>query len=114
MKSSILTGLTFAALALLAAPAFAQAAPFGHTDAATLFPKTNVVSVELEDASVRQVLGILAKKGGVSLVMSDGVTGKISIAVKGVPLSEVFEMVLKQAGLSVERSGNSLLVFRKC
>lgn len=72
---------------------------------------TKTVSLDAEDAYIPSVLKILAEKGGLNIITGPGVTNaRISIHMKDVPIEQAVNLVVRAAGLSYERIGNSVLV----
>jgi type IV pilus assembly protein PilQ len=72
-------------------------------------PKT--ITLDAEDASLPNVLKILAEKGDLNIVTGPGVAnGKLSIHMKDVPIDQAVNLVVRAAGLAYERIGNSVLV----
>jgi type IV pilus secretin PilQ/predicted competence protein len=69
------------------------------------------VSLDADDAALPSVLKILAEKGNLNIITGPGVaTGRITIRMKDVPIDEAVNLVVRAAGLSYERIGNSILV----
>jgi len=69
------------------------------------------ISLDAEDAALPTVLKILAEKGNFNIVTGPGVAaGRITIHMKDVPLEQAINLVVRAAGLSYERIGNSILV----
>src|SRR5262252_5253270 len=93
------------ALAVLAATLLHPAPARAEID---LGPK---VSLDADDAYLPAVLKILAEKGNLNIVTGPGVTaGRITIHMKDVPVEQAVNLVVRAAGLSYERIGNSILV----
>jgi len=70
-----------------------------------------LVSLEADQASLPEVLKILADKGGLNLITGPAVTSsKITIQMKDVPVEQAVNLVVRAAGLAYERIGNSILV----
>lgn len=70
-----------------------------------------LVSLEATEANLSQVLKTLAEKGGFNIITGPTVTaGKITIQMKDVPVEQAVNLVVRAAGLSYERIGNSILV----
>ena len=71
-----------------------------------------LVSLDATDASLPQVLKILADKGGFNVIIGPTTvaTGKITIQMKEVPVEQAVNLVVRAAGLAYERIGNSILV----
>src|SRR5258705_12397210 len=70
-----------------------------------------LITLDAEDAYLPSVLKILAEKGSLNIVTGPGVTsGRLSIHLKDVPIDQAVNLVVRAAGLSYERIGNSVLV----
>lgn len=69
------------------------------------------VTLDADDANLPAVLKILAEKGDLNIITGPGVAaGKITIHMKDVPIDQAVNLVVRAAGLSYERIGNSILV----
>jgi type IV pilus assembly protein PilQ len=68
------------------------------------------ITLRLTNADVNAVLRTLASMGGVSLVVDDSVTGKITLQLEEVPFQEALEIVTKSKNLAVQKIGNTLIV----
>jgi type IV pilus assembly protein PilQ len=68
------------------------------------------VDIELKDASVHEVLRLLADIGHVNIVTADNVTGTITIRMRNVPWDQALETVLQAKGLGMVRQGNMIRV----
>ena len=75
-----------------------------------LIDNPDLLTLNLANADVRQVLGILADKGGMNLMLDDSVQGTISLSLKAVPLNEALDLVLQMRGLEAKRVGSTLLI----
>ncbi|WCG82776.1 DNA uptake porin HofQ [Pectobacterium sp. A5351] len=69
------------------------------------------VSMAFEDAPIARVLQALADHQQLNVVMAPGVAGNLSLRLADVPWQQALDIVLRMGKLSVERSGNVLLVF---
>jgi type IV pilus assembly protein PilQ len=67
-------------------------------------------SLNFQDIEVRSVLQLLADFTGLNLVVSDSVTGSLTLRLKNVPWDQAMDIILKTKGLSQRRSGNVILV----
>jgi type IV pilus assembly protein PilQ len=95
--------------AIALAVALSLTASIQPSDAA--LPGGRTVSLDAEDAYLPSVLKILAEKGDLNIITGPGVTGgRISIHMKDVPVEQAVNLVVRAAGLSYERIGNSVLV----
>jgi type II secretory pathway component GspD/PulD (secretin) len=70
------------------------------------------VTIDADDAFLPSILTILAKESGYNIVTGPGVNEKekVSVHLKDVPIDEAMNLVVRAAGLSYERIGNSFLV----
>lgn len=71
---------------------------------------TQPVTLKLQNASVETVLRAMANAANVSLMMSSGVTDKVSINVKNARWSDVFQSILRSNGLDYRWQGKILQV----
>jgi type IV pilus assembly protein PilQ len=70
-----------------------------------------LVSLDAVDASLPQVLRVLAEKGGFNIIIGPSVSaGTVTIQMKDVPVEQAVNLVVRAAGLAYERIGNSILV----
>ncbi|MBI1797088.1 MAG: hypothetical protein HY076_03110 [Candidatus Eisenbacteria bacterium] len=95
------------------AGAIALAAMFGLASVASWAGAAGprLISLDAKDASLPDVLKILADKGSLNIITGPGVTtGRISILMKDVPVDQAINLVVRAAGLAYERIGNSVLV----
>jgi type II secretory pathway component GspD/PulD (secretin) len=73
--------------------------------------ESNLVTLEVDNASITSVFQVLTEKSGWNIVTSPGVEDRrISIRVIDVPVEEAFDLVVKAAALGYERIGSSILV----
>lgn len=68
------------------------------------------LSLNFQDIEVRSVLQLIADFTGLNVVVSDSVTGNLTLRLKNVPWDQALDIVLKAKGLDVRRTGNVLLV----
>ncbi len=76
----------------------------------TLIKNPSFVTLKFDNADIREVLRVIAQRGGMNLVIDESVTGRFSIDVRAVPLDEFFGIVLRTNGLAARRVGTSLLI----
>jgi type IV pilus assembly protein PilQ len=93
-------------LAWVALPAVLAAAPVSPALAAD----PGHVDVDVVNADVRDVIRLFADVGHVNVVMSDDVTGTVTLRLKNVRWNVALETVLAAKGLAMQRRGNILLV----
>ena len=68
------------------------------------------LSLNFQDIEVRSVLQLLADFTGLNLVVSDSVTGNLTLRLKNVPWDQAMDIILKTKGLAQRRSGNVILI----
>ncbi|MCK4532339.1 AMIN domain-containing protein, partial [bacterium] len=74
-----------------------------------VFPSISkqIVSLDFNEAEIRDVLRILAVKSGVNIVYGDDVSGTVTIHLDDVPFDDAVSMILKIRGLVIQKvSGN--------
>ncbi|WP_448567907.1 type IV pilus secretin PilQ [Thalassotalea ganghwensis] len=68
------------------------------------------ISLNFQDISVRTVLQLVADYNGFNLVVSDTVSGNITLRLDGVPWDQALDIILKVKGLDKRMEGNILMV----
>jgi type IV pilus assembly protein PilQ len=68
------------------------------------------LSLNFQDIEVRSVLQLLADFTGKNMVVSDTVTGRITLRLKNVPWDQALDIILKTKGLSMRENDNVILV----
>ncbi|HFD80099.1 MAG TPA: type IV pilus secretin PilQ [Gammaproteobacteria bacterium] len=68
------------------------------------------LSLNFQDIEVRSVLQLLADFTGINIVVSDTVTGNISLRMQNVPWDQALDIVLQTKGLAKRQTGNVMLV----
>lgn len=68
------------------------------------------ITLDVVRADIHDVLRILAEKGGLNVVVSDEVQGKVTLRLRNVPWRQVLDTVLATNGLGHELRGNVLRV----
>lgn len=72
--------------------------------------KGEKLNLNFQDIEVRAVLQIIADFTGLNIVVSDTVTGNVTLRLKNVPWDEAMDIILKSKDLALRRSGNIMLV----
>lgn len=118
------SGMATVALLLGALPASAQVAATGSNetikdqminfkDIPSLIKNPTFVTLKYDNADIREVLRLIALRGGMNLILDDSVSGRFTIDVRAVPLDEFFGIVLRTNGLAARRVGTSLLIAKE-
>ncbi len=69
------------------------------------------ISLNAADASLSEVLKVLADRSGMNFVASEGVQkARISIILNKTPVAEAIDLIVRAAGLGYEIIGNSVLI----
>ncbi len=69
-----------------------------------------LLSITLKDTDLREVLNILAFKGGVNIVAGDDVDTKVNVQLKDVPWEQALDVILKTYNYTYKREGNLIRV----
>ena len=77
---------------------------------ARLPSETGLVSLNFQDADIRNVLKVLAFKSGVNIVAAPDVTGVVNIELKDVPWQKALDVILSTYGYGFDRKGNIITV----
>jgi len=68
------------------------------------------LSLNFQDIEVRSVLQLLADFTDLNIVVSDSVSGKVTLRLKNVPWDQALDIILRTKGLDKRRSGNVVMV----
>ncbi len=68
------------------------------------------LTLNFQDIDVRSVLQLLADTGGQNIVVSDSVTGNLTLRLQNVPWDQALDIVLRTKGLDQRRDGNVIIV----
>ncbi|GIX22436.1 MAG: fimbrial protein [Gammaproteobacteria bacterium] len=68
------------------------------------------LSLNFQDIEVRSVLQLIADFTGLNVVVSDSVTGNLTLRLKNVPWDQALDIILDAKGLAKRQSGNVLLI----
>lgn len=68
------------------------------------------MSMNFQNIEVRSALQILAEFTGLNVVMSDSVSGSLTLKLQQVPWDQVLEIVMQAKGLSQRRQGNVIWI----
>lgn len=91
-------------------PPAEQLASFQSTPPAEQPAKVQNITLEFNEADIRNVLKIISFKAGVNIVASPDVMGNVSIRLMDVPWERALDIILKTYGFGYERQGNVILV----
>jgi type IV pilus assembly protein PilQ len=85
-------------------PAAAQAESVEITQASSRF------SMDFRDADIRDVLRAVGQAASLNMIVSDTVTGQVSLSIKDVDIWDAMEAILKTKGLTYVRDANMVRV----
>ncbi|SNB46188.1 type IV pilus secretin family protein [Geobacter sp. DSM 9736] len=64
------------------------------------------VSLEFSDADIRKIFQLIAEVSNLNFLISDDVTGTISLRLVNVPWDQALDVILESKGLEMKRDGN--------
>jgi type II secretory pathway component GspD/PulD (secretin) len=76
-------------------------------------PSKEVVSLNLRNAELSDVLNILAEQGHFNVLIGESVKGKLTIDIKNVSINKALEYIFTVADLGYTRDGNTIIVASK-
>jgi len=68
------------------------------------------VTFDFKDIEVQNALKLIAEMSNLNIIMSDGVTGKLTMHLVDVPWDQALDLILSARGLGKEREGNVLRI----
>lgn len=95
--------------ALAAVARLADARVFQESERIIRLTRPPTITMEFEDADLRTVLLLIARQGGINIVLPSDVQGKVTLSLRGVPWRDALDVVARTAGyvVVVERSDAS-------
>lgn len=69
-----------------------------------------LVSINYANGDVRALLRLMAEELGLDAVISETVTGSITLVLKDVPADQVMDIIFRQRGLDMRKSGKVILI----
>lgn len=72
--------------------------------------KSDRISLNFQNIDVRALLQLLADFSGYNILVSDSVTGTISLKLNNVPWDQALQIILNSKGLGMRRDGNVLRI----
>jgi type IV pilus assembly protein PilQ len=87
----------------------ARKAAQAAADAAPVY-KGEKLSLNFQDIETRAVLQLLADASGQNIVVSDTVTGNVTLRLQSVPWDQALDIVLRTKGLDKRQDGNVIIV----
>ena len=69
------------------------------------------VSLDFEEAHIKNVFRLLSEVSGVNIVAGEDVKGSVTVHIKNVPWDQALETILETNGLGMKRMGNVIAVF---
>src|SRR5688500_9829828 len=73
-------------------------------------PADRRITIDVKNADIHNVLRLFAHVGQVNIVVSDRVTGRVTVRLQEVPWGEALKAVLMSRGLGAEKVGDILQV----
>lgn len=72
--------------------------------------KSNRISFNFQNIDVRALLQLLADFSGYNILVSDGVSGTMSLKLDNVPWDQALQIILNSKGLGMKRDGNVIRI----
>ncbi len=72
--------------------------------------KGSLISIDVQNADIQNILRLIAKIGGFNLVISEDVKGKITLSLHNVPWDQALDIILSSKGLGMAKIGNVIRV----
>ncbi|MDD5688036.1 MAG: type IV pilus secretin PilQ [Elusimicrobia bacterium] len=69
----------------------------------------DLVTLDFNDADIKDVLQILAVKTGMNIICSDDVSGSLTLHLEKVPFNEAMNIILQMKGLVLQQVGTNVL-----
>ena len=122
LRTSIVAFVLIVSAALSARASYEPAAAQGAANTAASVPPAagspvvmavsgnGLVSLDFQDADIRNVLKVLSYKSGVNIVAGPEVTGVVTIQLTDVPWQKALDVILATYGYGYERKGNIITV----
>ncbi len=73
----------------------------------------NKLSLDFRNTDVRSLLFAIADFTGLNIVISDTVTGNLTLRLKDVPWDQALDIILEQKGLGMQKTGNVIMIAPK-
>jgi type IV pilus assembly protein PilQ len=70
----------------------------------------DLLSLNFQDIEVRAILQILADFTGLNIVVSDSVTGNLTLRLQNVPWDQALDIIMRTKGLASRQSGNVVFI----
>ncbi len=64
------------------------------------------ISLEFSDADIRKIFQLIAEVSNLNILVSDDVTGTISLKLVNVPWDQALDVIMENKGLAMQRDGN--------
>lgn len=68
------------------------------------------LSIHIQDSDIREVLELLSEQGGLNILASNSVQGKVSASLNNVDIDTALAAILKSTGFTARREGNFVYV----
>lgn len=70
----------------------------------------NNLTIHIQDTDIREVLDMLSEQGGLNILASNSVQGRVSAALNGVDIDRALAAILKSTGFVARHEGNFIFV----
>jgi type IV pilus assembly protein PilQ len=102
--------LVFGRIFVLTVSLFLMALGNVYADTIEVTGATSPLSMEFRDADIKDVLRAIGQAANLNIIVSDSVTGKVTVSLKDVDLWAALESILKTKGYTYVRDANMVRV----
>jgi type II secretory pathway component GspD/PulD (secretin) len=76
----------------------------------SVVPGKEKISLNIREASLRDVLSMIAEQGHFNLIMDDSVTGTLTVDIRDISVNKALEYIFTVMGLSYTKDNNTIIV----
>lgn len=69
------------------------------------------ISLELQNTDIRHILRLIGEVSGKNMVISDGISGKVTLKLMDMPWDQALDTVLASRNLVLEKSDHVLIIY---
>lgn len=99
------------AVAMLKENAYSGAGASQSGAIPTYRPKKKLISLDLKDVDIRNVLRMISKDTGINIVSGKDVTGNVSMTFYNIEPEQAIDTILRASGYNYEKDGNVIRVY---
>jgi type IV pilus assembly protein PilQ len=107
-----MAGMLSRTLAVVSLPLLLSPAPLARAaqNRDALPPSETRISIDFKDADILDIVRLMAEVGDFQVVADPGITCKLTLRLKEVPLATAFDVILRSCGLGYDEDGGIVRV----